>query len=128
MSEVVAQDAGYTLIKLPSTEVRRVSQYCVGNYRRRYQTKNIASLPLVRQVAHVISVRRPKTRGSQLETPLTTHTEEEKDAHHEDTSAARTKQGRPTGKGQKTRSPKKYSNVFIVTKRKPGKLMRNGGK
>ena len=36
---------------------------------------------------------------------------------------ARTKQGRPVGKGQKTRSPKKYSNKFIVTRRKPGRLM-----
>jgi hypothetical protein len=26
--------------------------------------------------------------------------------------------GKPTGKGQKTRTPKKYSNVFIVSRRK----------
>jgi large subunit ribosomal protein L2 len=38
----------------------------------------------------------------------------------------RTKQGRPTGKGQKTRSPKKYSNKLIVNRRKPGRIM--GGK
>ena len=37
---------------------------------------------------------------------------------------SRTAQGRPTGKGQKTRKPNKYSNKFIVAKRKPGKLMR----
>jgi large subunit ribosomal protein L2 len=29
--------------------------------------------------------------------------------------------GKPTGKGQKTRTPKKYSNVFIVTRRRVGK-------
>jgi len=29
--------------------------------------------------------------------------------------------GRPVGKGQKTRAPKKYSNVFIVSRRKVGK-------
>jgi large subunit ribosomal protein L2 len=29
--------------------------------------------------------------------------------------------GRPTGKGQKTRTPKKYSNKFIVSRRKVGK-------
>ncbi len=33
---------------------------------------------------------------------------------------SRTKQGRPTGKGQKTRSPKKYSNKLIVRRRKLG--------
>jgi large subunit ribosomal protein L2 len=29
--------------------------------------------------------------------------------------------GKPAGKGQKTRKPKKYSNVFIVSRRKVGK-------
>ena len=33
---------------------------------------------------------------------------------------AKTKWG-PSGKGQKTRAPKKYSNVFIVSRRKVGK-------
>ncbi|HLP44193.1 MAG TPA: 50S ribosomal protein L2, partial [Candidatus Nanoarchaeia archaeon] len=34
---------------------------------------------------------------------------------------AMTRTGRPTGKGQKSRTPKKYSNVFIVSRRKVGK-------
>lgn len=29
--------------------------------------------------------------------------------------------GKPTGKGQKSRTPKKYSNKFIVSRRKVGK-------
>jgi large subunit ribosomal protein L2 len=29
--------------------------------------------------------------------------------------------GKPTGKGQKTRTPKKYSNMWIVSRRKVGK-------
>ena len=29
--------------------------------------------------------------------------------------------GKPTGKGQKTRTPKKYSNVFIISRRRVGK-------
>jgi large subunit ribosomal protein L2 len=29
--------------------------------------------------------------------------------------------GKPTGKGQKSRTPKKYSNPFIVTRRRVGK-------
>ena len=29
--------------------------------------------------------------------------------------------GKPAGKGQKTRRPKKYSNVFIVSRRRVGK-------
>jgi len=34
---------------------------------------------------------------------------------------ARTKWGKPSGKGQKTRKPKKYSNDLIVKRRKVGK-------
>jgi len=29
--------------------------------------------------------------------------------------------GKPTGKGQKSRHPKKYSNKFIISRRKVGK-------
>ncbi len=34
---------------------------------------------------------------------------------------ARSKWGKPTGKGQKTRRAKKYSNIHIVRRRKVGK-------
>jgi large subunit ribosomal protein L2 len=34
---------------------------------------------------------------------------------------ARTKWGKPSGKGQKTRKSKKYSNKLIVSRRKVGK-------
>ena len=34
---------------------------------------------------------------------------------------AKSKWGKETGIGHKTRTPKKYSNVFIVTRRKVGK-------
>jgi len=34
---------------------------------------------------------------------------------------AKTIWGKPSGKGQKTRRPKKYSNVFILSRRKVGK-------
>jgi large subunit ribosomal protein L2 len=33
----------------------------------------------------------------------------------------KSKWGKPTGKGQKTRTPKKYSNSLIVKRRKVGK-------
>ena len=34
---------------------------------------------------------------------------------------AKTKWGKPSGKGQKTRTPKKYSNQLVVRRRKVGK-------
>ena len=35
----------------------------------------------------------------------------------------KTRWGKPAGKGQKTRRSKKYSNVFVVSRRSPGKNM-----
>ena len=40
---------------------------------------------------------------------------------------AKTLWGKPSGKGQKTRTPKKYSNMWIVSRRRVGKT-RKGGK
>jgi large subunit ribosomal protein L2 len=37
------------------------------------------------------------------------------------TRRAKSVYGKPTGKGQKSRRAKKYSNVFIVSRRKVGK-------
>ncbi len=37
------------------------------------------------------------------------------------TRRAKSLWGKPTGKGQKTRTPKKYSNMWIVARRKVGK-------
>lgn len=124
--EVVAQDAGYTLIKLPSSEIRRVISTAwatigaVSNEEHRLITLGKAG-----RARHL--GRRPKTRGSArnaVDHPYGGGEGRAPRGHKH----ARTKQGRPTGKGQKTRSPKKYSNVFIVTRRKPGKLMMNGGR
>ena len=33
--------------------------------------------------------------------------------------------GKPAGKGQKTRRSKKYSNIYVVSRRLPGKNMRS---
>lgn len=125
-AEVVAQDAGYTLVKMPSTEIRRILSTCwatigeVSNEEYRLITLGKAGRARHRGV-------RPKTRGSARNAVDHPHGGGEGRAPRGH-KRARTKQGRPTGKGQKTRSPKKYSNTFIVNRRKPGKLMANGGK
>ena len=125
-AEVIAQDAGYTLVKLPSTEVRRIISTAwatigaVSN--EEYRLITIGKAGRARKLG-----RRPKTRGSArnaVDHPYGGGEGRAPRGHKH----ARTKQGRPTGKGQKTRRPKKHSNVFIVSKRKPGKLMRNSGK
>ncbi len=123
-AEVVAQDAGYTLVKLPSTEVRRIISTAwatigeVSNDEHRLEKLGKAG-----RARHL--GLRPKTRGSAKNAVDHPHGGGEGRAPRGH-KRSRTKQGRPTGKGQKTRKPKKYSNTFIVTRRKPGKLM--GGK
>lgn len=122
-AEVVAHDSGYTLVKMPSTEVRRIISTAwatigtVSNEEYRLITLGKAGRARYRG-------RRPKTRGSArnaVDHPYGGGEGRAPRGHRH----ARTIQGRPTGKGQKTRSPKKYSNTFIVTRRKPGKLMQN---
>jgi large subunit ribosomal protein L2 len=124
-AEVVAQDGGYTLVKMPSSEVRRIigtawaSIGAVSN--EEYRLVDLGKAGRARHRG-----LRPKTRGSAKNAVDHPHGGGEGRAPRGH-RRARTKQGRPTGKGQKTRSPKKYSNVFIVTRRKPGRLMKIGG-
>jgi large subunit ribosomal protein L2 len=123
-AEVVAHDGGYTLIKMPSSEIRKVISTCWASVgavsNEEYRLIDLGKAGRARHRG-----LRPKTRGSAKNAVDHPHGggEGRSPRGHR---RARTKQGRPTGKGQKTRSPKKYSNVFIVERRKPGRLM--GGK
>lgn len=118
-AEVVAHDAGFTQIKLPSSEVRRVPSAVwasvgeVSNEENRLVT--IGKAGRARKMG-----LRPKTRGSARNAVDHPHGggEGRSPRGHR---RSRTRQGRPTGKGQKTRSPKKYSNKLIVSRRKVGK-------
>ena len=120
-AEVVAHDSGYTQLKMPSTEVRKIISTAwasigeVSNEEHRLVT--IGKAGRARHMG-----LRPKTRGTAKNAVDHPHGggEGRSPRGHK---RSRTKQGRPTGKGQKTRSPKKYSNKFIVSRRKPGKLM-----
>ncbi len=122
--EVVAQDGAHTLLKMPSTEIRRVPSTCwatvgtVSNEEYRLVSLGKAGRARYRGL-------RPKTRGSArnaVDHPYGGGEGRAPRGH----KRARTIQGRSTGKGQKTRRPKKHSNRLIVSRRKPGKLMRGG--
>ena len=118
-AEVVAQDAGYTLIKLPSSEIRKVISSAwasIGEVsNEEYRLVRIGKAGRARHMG-----LRPKTRGTAKNAVDHPHGggEGRSPRGHK---RSRTKQGRPTGKGQKTRSPKKYSNKLIVSRRKVGK-------
>jgi large subunit ribosomal protein L2 len=122
--EVVAQDARQTTLKMPSSEIRKVintSWASIGSVSNdEHRLVDIGKAGRARHMG-----LRPKTRGAAKNAVDHPHGggEGKSPRGHR---RQRTKQGRPTGKGQKTRSPKKYSNKLIVSRRKPGRLM--GGK
>jgi large subunit ribosomal protein L2 len=121
-AEVVAQDGQYTTLKMPSTELRKIHSACWASIgavsNEEYRLVDLGKAGRARHMG-----LRPKNRGSARNAVDHPHGggEGRSPRGHR---RARTKQGRPTGKGQKTRSPKKYSNKFIVARRKPGRLMR----
>ncbi len=123
-AEVVAQDDTHTTLKMPSSEIRKVhktawaSVGAVSN--EEYRLVDIGKAGRARHMG-----LRPKVRGAAKNAVDHPHGggEGKSPRGHR---RQRTKQGRPTGKGQKTRSPKKYSNKLIINRRKPGRLM--GGK
>jgi large subunit ribosomal protein L2 len=118
-AEVVAHDAGFTTLKMPSTEVRKVPSSgwaSIGEVsNEEHRLVDIGKAGRARHMG-----LRPKTRGSAKNAVDHPHGGGEGKAPRGH-KRSRTKQGRPTGKGQKTRSPKKYSNTFIVSRRKVGK-------
>ncbi|MCG2694584.1 50S ribosomal protein L2 [Candidatus Parcubacteria bacterium] len=118
-AEVVAQDAGYTHLKMPSTEIRKVIDTAW------------ASVGEVSNDEHKLVVIgkagrsrwmgiRPTVRGSAMN-PVDHPYGGGEGKSGRGLRRAKSKWGKPTGKGQKTRTPKKYSNQFIVRRRKVGK-------
>lgn len=118
-AEIIAQDAGYTHLKMPSTEVRRVIDTCwasvgeVSNEEHRLENYGKAGRSRWKGI-------RPTVRGTAMNPVDHPHGggEGRQGRGHR---RQRTIWGKPAGKGQKTRRPKKYSNVFIVSRRKVGK-------
>lgn len=118
-AEVIAHDAGYAQIKLPSSEVRKVSDLCyasigaVGNENSRLVNFGKAGRSRWKGI-------RPTVRGTAMNPVDHPHGGGE-GRQGRGLRRAKSMWGKPTGKGQKTRTPKKYSNTFIVSRRKVGK-------
>jgi len=118
-AEVVANDAGYTHLKLPSTEIRRVHESCwaciggVSNDESRLV--NIGKAGRSRWMGI-----RPTVRGT-AQNPVDHPHGGGEGRQGRGLRRAKTRWGKPSGKGQKTRTPKKYSNINIISRRKVGK-------
>lgn len=118
-AEVVAHDAGYTHLKMPSTEVRRVistawasvgeasnDEHRLVNFGKAGRSRWMGIRPTVRGTA-MNPVDHPHGGGEGRQ--------------GRGLRRAKTMWGKPSGKGQKTRRPKKYSNIYILTRRRVGK-------
>ena len=118
-AEVVAKDAGYVDIKLPSTEVRKISEKAwasigeVSNEENRLV--NIGKAGRSRWLGI-----RPTVRGT-AQNPVDHPYGGGEGRSGRGLRRAKTRWGKPVGKGQKSRRPKKYSNKLIVSRRKAGK-------
>jgi len=118
-AEVQSHDAGYVNVKLPSTEIRKIVDTAwatVGSVsNEEHSLVRLGKAGRSRKMG-----RRPTVRGSAMGSHDHPHGGGEGKAGRGH-RRARSKWGKPTGKGQKTRAPKKYSNQFIVSRRKVGK-------
>jgi large subunit ribosomal protein L2 len=117
--EVIAHDAGYAHVKLPSTEVRRISDGAwatlgeVSN--EEHNLVNVGKAGRSRWMGI-----RPTVRGTAMNPVDHPHGGGE-GRQGRGRRRAITLWGKPVGKGQKSRTPKKYSNPFIVSRRRVGK-------
>lgn len=113
--EVVAKDGGYAHLKMPSTEVRMVSENCwatvgeVSNEENRLMRLGKAGR------SRWLGIR-PTVRGTAMNPVDHPHGGGEGRAGRGRRRAISVF-GKPTGKGQKSRRAKKYSNKFIIKRR-----------
>ncbi|HEY4478726.1 MAG TPA: 50S ribosomal protein L2 [Candidatus Paceibacterota bacterium] len=121
-AQVVANDAGYTNIKLPSTEIRKIHENA-------WATVGTVS----NDESHLVNIGkagrsrwlgiRPTVRGT-AQNPVDHPYGGGEQRTGRGLRRLKTRWGKPAGKGQKTRTPKKYSNIFIISRRKVGKSKR----
>jgi large subunit ribosomal protein L2 len=118
-AEVVANDGTHVHLKMPSTEVRKVlksSWATVGEVSNsEYKLVNLGKAGRNRWLG-----RRPKVRGTAMNPVDHPHGGGE-GRQGRGRKRQKTRHGKMVGKGQKSRTPKKYSNELIVQRRKVGK-------
>lgn len=117
--ELIARDAGYADLKMPSSEVRKVLETCwatigeVSNDEHHLEVIGKAGRSRWKGI-------RPTVRGTAMNPVDHPHGGGE-GRQGRGLRRAKSMWGKPTGKGQKSRRPKKYSNHLIVSRRKVGK-------
>lgn len=114
-AEVLSNDAGYCNLRLPSGEVRKIHQNCFASIgtvsNEEYKLRNYGKAGRSRWMGI-----RPTVRGSAMN-PVDHPYGGGEGRQGRGTRRPKTAQGKITG-GRKTRRSKKYSNKFIVARRK----------
>jgi len=117
--EVIAKDAGYVDLKMPSSEVRKVKDTAFATVGEVSNDENrLVNLGKAGR-SRWLGIR-PTVRGT-AQNPVDHPYGGGEGRQGRGRRRAVSVYGRPTGKGQKTRTPKKYSNKHIVSRRKVGK-------
>src|SRR3989344_2437800 len=118
-AQVIGNDGGYTQIKMPSTEIRRVHEECFAMIGQVSNDEHWLINSGKAGRSRWLGIR-PTVRGS-AQNPVDHPYGGGEGRQGRGLRRLKTRWGKPSGKGQKTRTPKKYSNVFIVTRRKVGR-------
>ena len=117
--QVVAKDLGMIDLKMPSTEIRKVRETCwasigeVSNEEKRLENWGKAGKSRWKGI-------RPTVRGT-AQNPVDHPHGGGEGRQGRGRRRAISLWGKPTGKGQKSRRSKKYSNKHVVSRRKVGK-------
>ncbi len=117
-AQVVANAEGYTNLKMPSTEIRKINENCwacvgtVSNEEHHLENYGKAGRSRWKGI-------KPKVRGTAMN-PVDHPYGGGEGRQGRGTKRPKTRWGKVTG-GRKSRRPKKYSNVFIVSRRRTGK-------
>lgn len=118
-AEVLAKDAGYIDLKMPSSEVRKINEMSyasigeVSNPEKKLVNLGKAGRSRWKN-------KRPTVRGRAMN-PVDHPMGGGEGRSRGNRKRIKTKWGQSVGKGEKTRKPKKYSNKHIVSRRKVGK-------
>ncbi|MBU6370603.1 MAG: 50S ribosomal protein L2 [Patescibacteria group bacterium] len=118
-AQVVANDAGYVHIKMPSSEVRKIPENAWASVGSVSNDENWLVNVGKAGRSRWMGIR-PTVRGSVMN-PMDHPYGGGEGKQPRGTRYAKTKWGKHVGKGQKSRTPKKYSNYLIVSRRKVGK-------
>ncbi len=117
--EVVAKDAGMVDLKMPSSEIRKVQDTAWASVGEVSNNENrLVNLGKAGR-SRWLGIR-PTVRGTAMN-PVDHPYGGGEGRQGRGRRRSISVYGKPTGKGQKSRTPKKYSNKFIVSRRKVGK-------